>query len=62
MIRVEITPGSIAILQDDYVLYESLTELSLSSPRSVIMDIDQLTELVRELTDDEVILTEEAYE
>lgn len=62
MIRVEITPGSIIILQDEYVIFESLTELSLSSPRSVIMDIEQMMELVRELTDDEVILTEEAYE
>ena len=62
MINVEITPGSITILQDDYVIYESLTELSLSSPRSVIMDIDEMIELVRELTDDEVILTEDAYE
>lgn len=62
MINVEITPGSITILQDDYVLYESLTELSLSSPRSVIMDIDDIIELVRELTNDEVILTEDAYE
>lgn len=49
-------------MQDDYVLYESLTELSLSSPRSVIMDIDDIIELVRELTNDEVILTEDAYE
>jgi len=62
MINVEITPGSITILQDNYVLYESLTELSLSSPRSVIMDIDDIIELVRELTNDEVILTEDAYE
>ena len=62
MIRVEITPGSITIFQDDYAIFETLTELSLSSPRSVIMDIEQIMKLVRGLTDDEVILTEDAYE
>lgn len=62
MIRVEITPGSITVTQDDYVVFESLTELSPTYTRSVIIDIDQVVDLLQQITGDEVILTEAIHE